>query len=275
MVNTIYVQLTGQLGNHLFQVATAYGLSKRHSMNVVICYNDYNQYESMYINSVFKKFKCIPRNQLNNQLVVYSEKSGGKNCWLYNPDIITNVGDYYLDGYFQNEKYFKRYKREFNVLFTSPSIINKILTQFPEISNKYFIHVRRGEYVGHKAYEIDYNTYFAKSINYILVKDPSAQFCVVSDEIEYCKRHSLFQTDRFMFIDNLDTLDTLHFMSLCTLGGICSNSSFSWWGSYLNTNPDKIVIMPRQWMANSNIFDVWPEDTIIIECHSENQIDKI
>jgi len=51
---------------------------------------------------------------------------------------------------------------------------------------------------------------------------------------------------------------------MCRKGGLCSNSSFSWWGSYLNTNPDKVVIMPKQWMANSDIFDVWYEGTIII-----------
>ncbi len=120
-------------------------------------------------------------------------------------------------------------------------IINKLLIAYPEVNNKYFIHVRRGTFVdgSQKYYKIDYDTYFKLAIKYILSIDPNAQFCVVSDDIPFCKEYHLFQSDNFIIMENLDTIDTLHFMSMCTLGGI--------------------------WMNNSNTFDVWPEGTVIIE----------
>ena len=256
MDKIIYTQLTGQLGNHLFQVATAYGLSKDNLMNIIICYNDYNIYESMYINSILKHFKCIKTKDINlNNCSIYSEKNNNINCWLYNPDIIKNKNNYYLDGYFQNEKYFQKYKNELKNLFIDQEIIKR-LTYF----NGYFIHVRRGDYVNNKNYLTCDDNYFELGIEYIKNKDPTAEFCVISDDKNYCKQHHLFKN--FIFID-LDAIDTLHFMTMVK-GGITSNSSFSWWGSYLNFNKDKIIVMPKKWMGNSNIFDIWPENTIIM-----------
>jgi hypothetical protein len=278
MVNTtIYTKFTGQLGNHLFQFAAAYGLSKKYNMDLVICYNDHNHFEKMYINTIFKNYKCIPVNQINPyNTLVYSEKTDGVNSFMYNPNIINPEFNYFLDGYFQNEKYFKNYKNEIRKIIISQDIINKILTRFPKIMDHYFFHVRRCDYVGFKAFEIDYDAYFKLAIDHILLKDPTAHFYVVSDDIPFCKEYHLFQNSHFTITENLDTIDTLHFMSLCFKGGVCCNSSFSWWGSYLNINPNKIVTMPRQWMTNSDTFDVWPEGTVIIEYPSnQNLIDKI
>ena len=249
----------GQLGNQLFIVSCCYALAKENSLNLVIAYNTLNPLESMYLNTFFKTFKNIPDHLIpKSECIIYSEKYGLRNCWLFNPDIIVSkFNNYYLDGYFQNEKYFKKYKKELKKLFIIPG-------QFKRI-DRYFIHVRRGDYTDGSQvnYHIDYESYFTKAIEYITLSDPYALFYVVSDDIPFCKNYKIFQSNSFSFME-LNTVDTLHFMSQCSKGGICSNSSFSWWGSYLNFNNSKIVVMPRQWMNNSNIFDVWPENTVII-----------
>jgi hypothetical protein len=64
----------------------------------------------------------------------------------------------------------------------------------------------------------------------------------------------------------MSTLDTLHFMAACRLGGICANSSFSWWGSYLNSYLDKRVYFPYEWMTNIHVpIDVYPDNALVIK----------
>ena len=87
------------------------------------------------------------------------------------------------------------------------------------------------------------------AINHILSIDSEAVFYVFSDDIKYCKDVTYLTS--FNFILDLDEIDSLYLMSMCTKGGICSNSSFSWWGGYLNDNNDKMVIYPNRWF-NSN-----------------------
>jgi hypothetical protein len=75
-------------------------------------------------------------------------------------------------------------------------------------------------------------------------------FVIVSDDIEYCKRNFVFRNipSKTFIDDNLNTLDSLYLMSLCKKGGICSNSTFSGWATNLNTNPEKTVVVPKQWI---------------------------
>jgi hypothetical protein len=63
----------------------------------------------------------------------------------------------------------------------------------------------------------------------------------------------------------MSTLNTLYLMSLCKKGGICSNSSFSWWGGYLNTNPNKIVVFPNKWINTNYIVDIQYDGSTIID----------
>ena len=179
-----------------------------------------------------------------------------------------------MAGYFQNENYFGNVKQVLLGHFYDPQVSVKIVAQYPRVVESYFIHVRRGDYVGNQLYNIDYDAYLEKVLRHILKGvDKDVHFYVVSNDVEYCKTHPLLASvsninnATFTILEEAMTpLETLHFMASCRLGGICANSSFSWWGSYFNSNPDKRVYFPYEWMTNiTGPIDVYPDGALVIK----------
>jgi hypothetical protein len=239
----IYVKIFSGLGNQLFQVASSYGIAKKHNRTLILVSN-----RNHYTETFFNEFNIIQPNHLPS-MRNYCE-SDNKQCFRYNDSILSN-DNVTIYGYLQTEKYFQDYKKDILSFFKRDM----------KPLNAYFIHVRRGDYVNNSNYTLDYDTYFKKAIDY-LGKD--SQYYIMSDDIAYCKQYSLFETLQKTFIEDTD-INTLHLMSSCTLGGICSNSTFSWWGSYLIENPNKKVIFPSTWMNNGqDNKDVYPDYAIIL-----------
>ena len=180
----------------------------------------------------------------------YCERKPGANSFKYNEHLqqLCYNGDIFLDGYFQTYKYFANYKDSLKLLFLKKKV---------QPIDGYFIHVRRCDYVNHHLFTFNYKKYFKRAIQHF-PKDSA--FYVVSDDTAWCKNFSLFKNYQIM---ELDTLDTLHFMASCR-GGICANSSFSWWGAWLG--PCEIVTMPRQWINNGlDTSDVFFENVKVID----------
>jgi hypothetical protein len=87
---------------------------------------------------------------------------------------------------------------------------------------------------------------------------------VFSDDISWCKDNLKF--DKMNFIEGLDNVEDMWLMSLCD-NNIIANSSFSWWGAWLNSNFNKKVIAPLHWFgdsANLNTSDIIPTNWIRI-----------
>lgn len=156
--------------------------------------------------------------------------------------------------------------------FYDPVIASRIAEKHPRTADSYFIHVRRGDYVGNKLYNINYNGYLQKALSVLeksLTTTAPMHFYVVTNDMNYCRNHPVFKNNtKFTILDDtgMSTLETLHFMASCKLGGICANSSFSWWGSYLNPNPHKRVFFPYEWMTNIQVpIDVYPDGALVIK----------
>ena len=77
-------------------------------------------------------------------------------------------------------------------------------------------------------------------------------FFIFSDDINWCKNNFDFIENKF-FIENNKDYEDLILMSLCS-HNIIANSSFSWWGAWLNSNPNKIIISPKKWFGNKYNF---------------------
>jgi hypothetical protein len=239
----IYVKIFSGLGNQMFQVASSYGIAKKHNRTLILVSN-----RNHYTETFFNKFNIIQPEHLPS-MHNYCELDN-KQCFRYNDSILSN-DDVTIYGYLQTEKYFQKYRQDILSFFKRDM----------KPLNAYFIHVRRGDYVNNSNYTLDYDTYFKKAIDY-LGKD--SQYYIMSDDIDYCKQYPLFESLQKTFIKDTD-INTLYLMSSCSLGGICSNSTFSWWGSYLIENPNKKVIFPSTWMNNGqDNKDVYPENSIIL-----------
>lgn len=172
----------------------------------------------------------------------------------FNPKLLNLKNDIYLDGYFQSEEYFKTIR---NILLDelvlnselSPSAL-KFNEQIINSKNSVSLHVRRGDYVADRKINSIHGTcnldYYNNAISLITEKIESPTFYIFSDDIEWVKEN--LSVNNAIFVSNREIKDyeELILMSKCK-HNIIANSSFSWWGAWLNQNPNKIIIAPKQW----------------------------
>jgi hypothetical protein len=274
----LYVCIQGGLGNQLFQIAAGHGWMKKYPDRYILTYlgpkpdppavlkkiMDQENYNYQPLSQLIPKLK---EEYSKGTLFFYDEDRSDRNAYACNDSVLDSVHnmDVYMSGYFQNEKYFKAYKEKLLLYYVEEDRVTHLIQKYPSAQNSYFIHIRRGDYVNHGLLGIDLTIYFKSAIYYLLNKDPDSHFYIISDDIEYCKQNLIFENINKTFIEGSSELDDFYLISLCKRGGICSNSTFSWWGSYLNTNPKKIVTFPSKWLNNDWINEIYYENSIIIQ----------
>ncbi len=161
-----------------------------------------------------------------------------------------------LNGYFQSEKYFINNKNVIIDTFSPNESEKKLLNEFLKtikiINNSEIVslHVRRGDYLRfptiHPFIGLDY-------INKSISLFDDYNILIFSDDIKWCKEN--IKKENVFYVDEkLEDYQQLWLMSLCE-HNIISNSSFSWWGSYLNKNENKIVIAPKMWFGKDSCND--------------------
>jgi hypothetical protein len=249
--------LNGGLGNQLFQIAAAYGVALE--VGDKCAFNFYNhvvmQGKSghIYRDTVYSKLMSLPKDY--KPLYVY-EESGLD----YKP--IPYEASLQLKGYFQSSKYFDKYRDFIVDLFTHQPTIKKLKHEYGNIlRDSVSLHVRRGDYLITGDF-IGVN-YYDNALLSLFESNQVNKVLVFSDDIDWCEKN-LFHKGLLdvIYVKGNKDYEDLYLQSLCTYN-ICANSSFSWWGAYLNQNPDKKVYMPEPWTA-SHGKDIYPSGTIII-----------
>jgi hypothetical protein len=250
----IYIVFCDRLGNNLFQFAAALSLSSE----LTICVPIKEEYEATlkHKDTFFKGFSII--NYIPKDVKIYEEPSH-----QYNQIPFISHENIILKGYFQSHKYINRSKilNQFSIdIGTHDFIKNK----YPQILIKEFtsIHVRRGDYLK-MLYKHPFSglEYYKKAIKLI---GEEKNFIFVSDDIVWCKRN--FKLKNVIFVENTSPIIDLYIQSYCK-NNIISNSSFSWWGAYLNNHKNKNVIAPSMWFGfkfKVNTKDLLPNSYIII-----------
>lgn len=190
----------------------------------------------------------------------------------YEADVFHQNHDCYYDGYWQNERYFKTIRPEILKAFT-PKTISEQNAQFcDEIIKQHkcaSIHIRRGDYVNHPLYGgICDKAYYQRAIAYLQEHTNCDFYCIFSNDIEWCKKNlaNLLNGKDVVYVNwnkGKDSYQDMFLMSQCNYN-IIANSSFSWWGAWLNNHEDKLIICPTKWNnIKSSRFEL-PESWIKI-----------
>jgi hypothetical protein len=238
-MKTVATEICGGLGNKLFQIANLLGYCEKHQYSPVLCQNIIN---------------------INKQTTV---------DWSYFTRGIQQItsSDEQLSGYFQSEKYFKHIEQIIRQQFQCPDDIKtKLLNEFTNLENSYFLHIRRGDYVGNSYHYIDLTSYYNECLNTIDLTNGRTLY-VFSDDIPFCKNmFDSFNGFDIRYIER-DEITSLWLMSLCNLGGICANSTFSWWGGWLNPNHKKQIFFPSRMFPHNyaDSSDLVPEYYTVID----------
>lgn len=276
----IIVRLNGGLGNQLFQYAAGRMLSVLHGTSIkldltVFEYHKLRHYSlgAFHIQESFAAPEEITEAQREIR------KGAGRNkrpLWRrfnrrrewtafreeylgpYDAGILETSKNVYLDGYWQSEKYFADIqdliRREFIVRYEQDSQSTKIAEEIVR-TDSVSVHFRGADYLSDPA---TYHThgvcepeYYEKSVRIIQGKITSPHFFVFSDDPFWCENNLHFD-DPVTFISHNSgqrEYEDLRLMSLCK-HNIIANSSFSWWGAWLNRNKSKVVVAPKRWLSD-------------------------
>lgn len=272
------IVFNGGLGNQMFQYAFYLRLKNEYPFSLFLfditqsqeCHYGYELDKYFHINSV----KNIKRYEILNNLTPIVNNAFHKikqdYSLKYTPKLIfSNYTLLRYEGYWQSEKYFLSIESQIRKVFSFSekylSTKTKELTSLLKQTNSVSIHIRRGDYLP----EIDNRgicslNYYTKAIAYIRdnVKDPF--FVIFSDDLEWVRNN--LKCNNSVFIDwnqGNDSWQDMYLMSQCK-HNIIANSSFSWWGAWLNQNPRRIVIAPTPWFNNTPDFDIIPSNWILI-----------
>lgn len=250
------------LGNQLFQMAAAFGYATYTGRKLVIHAPSIKSTVTThtaekYTDTIFKSWKQVDLYVDERYVEDFS------NTFSYKPIQKCDVKHFQLDGHFQNETYFKHCFPEFRKLLHLP-------TDLPVLSNTCFIHLRLGDYVHCSALNIELTKYYLpRAMQLQRDANPQVQFLVFSNDMERSKAVPLLASDDVTFSAETNEVRTLVQMSRCWLGGICANSTFSWWGAYLNPNPARVVTFPSKWINEDMEVHIQFEGSHILSVKKE------
>lgn len=265
----IYAKLHGRLGNIMFITAAAASIAyKLNDSFCLVCHKDYVVENGMYMWDYIQKF----RNNILSGINIKSEVPKGIPTITQNGCFFSEMtfpdGDFIIDGAFQSYKFLN--PKVVQNLFNSDSIISEI----KDLNQKAFadpitsVHIRRGDYctMPHKLPPVS-RSYVRRAMGLF---PKGTRYLFISDDLEYCRRY--FQGDNIYYMEGSSILRDIFAPTLCS-NNLISNSTFGWWGAYLNPNPDKKIVVPKPWFgkfaknSKSDVADLIPESWIQVPSH--------
>lgn len=297
------VNILGGLGNQMFEYAMYLALKDAHPDEEIMCttrsfrgYGLHNGYELERIFGIKVKEASLwqlcqlayPFWNYRSWQVINHLLPKRKSMTLSIPEIPYNKydvernDDIFYDGYWQNEDYFKNIRKSILDAFCFPGIVderNKILIEKLYGKNSVSCHVRRGDYLKHPMMCVCTPEYYARAISKMNQQVNPELYCVFSDDIEWCRENigALCKGMNVIYVDwnkGQESFRDMQLMSLCK-HNIIANSSFSWWGAWLNQNKDKVVMAPKDWMNKRVANDPICKDWIRIERGMMKTVDNI
>lgn len=208
---------------------------------------------------------------INGLINIFDKKFNKWKYFKFNPRVFSKGTNVYLNGDWHNLKYFEDIQDVIRKDFTPKNELSENIKKLKieiEGNNSLCLHVRRGDYVGNINHEIIGKEYYEKGLKKIKNLTKIDKIYVFSDDIKWCEDNIKFGLPT-MYVgeEYAGDKDVGHIvlMSACH-NFIIPNSSFSWWGAWLSTYNDKIVVAPKQWFVDKNINckDLIPKEWILI-----------
>ena len=274
------IKVTGGLGNQMFIYAFYMQMKKHFSdtrldLSDMVHYRVHHGYEmhrvfnlpktEVCINQLLKKtleflfFKTILERKQNGSMVAYNKKYG----WPF----------VYFKGFYQSERYFSEISDEIRSTFTfNLNIANTqslaMMEKIDADENAISLHIRRGDYLAPEHYNsigcICQLPYYQNAICTMNKKLAQPSYYVFSDDIAWVKANiKLPQATYIDWNKGKDSWQDMMLMSHCRHHIIC-NSTFSWWGAWLNPRKDKMVFCPEKWFSHSETPYIYPKTWIKI-----------
>lgn len=287
--DSIIVCFSSGLGNQMFQYALLrnYELCGKTVYGNLDAYSQIGQREFSLLR-VFPGIQLtICSNEQKKEFVyqnVFNEKKGKKTVF-YTESSINEVPNRRVDislldiecgiikGFHQFYQFPQTIRETLIKDFQFPVLKESKLQKIGGIIKKdnfVSIHIRRGDYLEKDNKwvfgDICTNVYYNKAMDYMRESVGNCRFCFFSNDMEWVKGQFNFADAIYieadMFEEYQDWYD-MYLMSICK-HNIIANSTFSWWGAWLNTNESKVVIAPQKWMNRCDIQDICPEDWVRI-----------
>ncbi len=251
----------GRLGNQMFQYAAIKGIASYHGHDWCIPPRESFGQDDKNVRSddtnIYDVFKLGDHKQgfCRNSMVQESTHAFDANLFQNCPDNIDFL------GYFQTHKYFEKIEEEIRKDFTFSDEIVESCEGVIDDSECVSIHIRRGDYVNLQDHHpLQSMSYYERGLDYF----PDTPMIVFSDDPEWCKNQTVFQSDNVLISENNPPGVDMYLMTKCNYH-IIANSSFSWWGAYLAKS--KQVIAPKNWfgpLQNVDTSDKYLKDWIVI-----------
>lgn len=284
----ITVRIWGGLGNQMFQYAYARALKERTSQDVMIdkkgifkrqleigrirsCAIENFRITLPEVDNAEERYAFLRRGNAVERVVYELSIRGLIHPWYYletdegfNGKLYDLTEDSYLQGWFQNERYFFDQKRiicdEFQLVHEPD--IGEEMTDILNAEETVSVHIRRGDY---KSIDCALPPgYQNQAISVMKKKFGDPLFLFFSDDVGWVKKH-IDLPKRYMFVSDgiYRDYEEQWLMSRCK-HNIIANSTFSWWGAWLNANPDKLVIAPKSWMRLREPLSIVPSEWVVI-----------
>ena len=277
----IIIRLRGGLGNQMFQYAAGHRLASHNKTKLKfdlswltiaqeqheIARRQYSldafEINASFANSLdlnrvymppYTRKKHLYRVLMGSIQPFYEPEDGS-----FQPDLLEAPKNSYLEGNWLNEKYFKdqaiSIRSDFRFNKLPGHNTDKLKTEIYN-SEAVSVHIRRGDYVTNKIAEQRLGIlpldYYKNAAEFIGKKINKPAFFVFSDDIEWCKKHLNLESPTFYSDPQNKNWEDMWLMSLCK-HNVIANSSFSWWGGWLNNSPNKIIVAPKKWFKDTSI----------------------
>jgi hypothetical protein len=280
----ITVRLSGGMGNQMFQYATGRTLALKYNVPLQLDttylldrtprkHFTFREYDldvfaiAVQVVSHKTSFWQLKLEKIKNKLL---RPRGVEKHFSFDPAVLSWGPEMTLQGYWQSPKYFSEIQDVIRADFALKNPLSEnTKTVLAEIKNtaSVAIHVRRGDYVSNTFHDVGLDQeYYNEGLRRITDQYTVEKIYVFSDDIEWCK-HNLHFDIATVFVGpeyaGIKGEEHLMLMSACQ-HFIIPNSTFSWWAAWLCTNPQKIVVAPKQWFKDDIIDgnDLIPQEWV-------------